>query len=105
MRPRHIGPAVPLAQVPHIMRGLGYYPTEREVEDLVNELKFTNFVDTGEQIEEVTLDTIIKAYVNHKPVFGVSEGHVEEAFRALGTDEEGKLSLDYLLLQLQYKGN
>jgi cilia- and flagella-associated protein 251 len=104
MRSRHISPTVPLSQVPHILCGLGYYPTEREVEDLLNELKFINFVDTGEQVEEVTLDTIIKAYVNHKPVFGVSEGHLEEAFRVLGVDANGALSMDYLLLQLQYKG-
>ncbi len=50
MRPRHIGATVPLTQVPHILRGLGYYPTEREIEDLMNELKFTNYIDTGEQV-------------------------------------------------------
>lgn len=105
MRPRHIGATAPLSEVPHILRGMGYYPTEREIEDLINELKFTNFIDTGEQVEAVTLDTIIRVFVNHKPVFGLSESHLEDAFGVLGSDETGALNLDYLLLQLQYKGS
>ena len=47
MKPRRIGARVSLSEVPHILRGLGYYPTEREIEDLINEVKFENFVNTG----------------------------------------------------------
>jgi hypothetical protein len=42
------------------MRALGYYPTEREVDDLVNEIQFSKFVDTGEYVDNFSVEDLIK---------------------------------------------
>lgn len=42
------------------MRALGFYPTEQDVDDLVNQVKFGKFVDEGIETEEIDFEEIIK---------------------------------------------
>lgn len=103
---RQVSTKVPLAQVPYIMRALGFYPTEQEVDDMINELKFSNYVTTGKYVTEIDLGEFIKLYVNHRPAFGISPFDLHEAFSKLGTpsDEGFALDRDNLLSLLQNKG-
>ncbi|XP_068749733.1 cilia- and flagella-associated protein 251-like [Montipora capricornis] len=103
---RQVSTKVPLAQVPYIMRALGFYPTEQEVDDMINELKFSNYVTTGKYVTEIDLGEFIKLYVNHRPAFGISPFDLHEAFSKLGTpsDEGFALDRDDLLSLLQNKG-
>lgn len=103
---RQVSTKVPLAQVPYIMRALGFYPTEQEVDDMINELKFKNYVATGKYVTEIDLGEFIKLYVNHRPAFGLSPFDLHEAFSKLGTpgDEGFAIDRDRLLSLLQNKG-
>ncbi len=58
---------IPISEIPYVMRGLGFYPTEQEIEDMVNEVKFVNYVDTNEHADSINLDDFIRC--NHLTLF------------------------------------
>jgi Ca2+-binding EF-hand superfamily protein len=60
METRETSTKVPLSQVPFVMRALGYYPTEQEVDDMINELKYSEYVETGKYVEDIELGEFIK---------------------------------------------
>ena len=60
MDTRQVSTMVPLSEIPFVMRAMGHYPSEQEVEDMINEVKFSNYVDTGEYVTEIDLGTFIK---------------------------------------------
>lgn len=103
---RQVSTKVPLGQVPYIMRALGFYPTEQEIDDMINELKFSNYVATGKYVTEIDLGEFIKLYVNHRPAFGLSPFDLHEGFTKLGTPGDEGFAIDRgrLLALLQNKG-
>ncbi|KAJ3394150.1 Cilia- and flagella-associated protein 251 [Lobulomyces angularis] len=78
---RKILDRVQLDQVPYIFQAMGFYPTKIEIENLLNEVKFSlvekNF---NGLVNSVNFEDLIKLYVNHKPAKNYTE---EELFRAL----------------------
>jgi len=81
--PREVSGRVPLSEIPNLMRALGYYPSEAQVSNMVNEVKYSKFTTTGEVLDSVDLPQFIQLYVNHRPIFGVDKPQVEEAFKVL----------------------
>lgn len=74
---REIKATIPLSEIPFVMRALGYYPTEQEVkrtllpkikekfvssqvEEMINEVKFSTYIDTKTYVEEIDLNDFIK---------------------------------------------
>ena len=70
------------------MRALGHYPSEREIDDMLTELRAgTGAAGSGTApCTSVGFDRFIAMYVNHRPVFGIGRDHIEEAFEALGAE-------------------
>ncbi|KAM8993162.1 cilia- and flagella-associated protein 251 [Ara ararauna] len=85
---RQVSTHIPLEEIPSVMRAMGFYPSEEEIEEMLNEVKFSNYVDTGEQMTKINLEDFIKLYVNHRPAFGLSMNKIQRAFRVLGYDNE-----------------
>lgn len=107
METRQVSTHIPLKEVPFIMRALGYYPTEQEVENMLNEIKFSEYVNTGKQVNHIDLGDFIKLYVNHRPAFGLCLNGLQQAFQVLGfTNEKGELAVNRgdLLQLLQTRG-
>lgn len=55
---------------------------------MINEVKFSEYVDTGEQVTKISLGDFIKLYINHRPAFGLSMKKIQRAFQVLGYDNE-----------------
>lgn len=84
---RKLDGTVPLEQLPNLMRAMGYYPTEQEVQNMTDEVKFSVYADQGDPITTVKMDDFIRLFVNHRPVYGIGNNDIEEAFLALqGSD-------------------
>lgn len=78
-----------------------------QIEEMINEVKFSEFVDTGEQVTKINLRDFIKLYINHRPAFGLSMKTIQQAFQVLGYENEnGDKVIDRgdLLSLLQCRG-
>uniref|UniRef100_A0A8B9UVA4 WD repeat-containing protein 66 n=1 Tax=Anas zonorhyncha TaxID=75864 RepID=A0A8B9UVA4_9AVES len=105
---RQVSTHIPLEEIPSVMRAMGFYPSEEEIEEMINEVKFSEYVDTGEQVTKINLGDFIKLYINHRPAFGLSMKAIRRAFQVLGYDNEnGDKVIDRgdLLLLLQCRGD
>uniref|UniRef100_A0A8C2UFW3 Cilia- and flagella-associated protein 251 n=1 Tax=Coturnix japonica TaxID=93934 RepID=A0A8C2UFW3_COTJA len=83
---RQVSAYIPLEEIPFVMRAIGFYPSEEEIEDMINEVKFSEYVDSGEQVTKINLEDFIKLYINHRPAFGLSMKTIRQAFQVLGYD-------------------
>mgnify|MGYP005991374995 CR=1 FL=1 len=106
--PRRAGDSLPLSEVPNLVRALGYYPTEAEVQALVQEVQYARegagaaAAETaggegaeggGDEDKEgvstlvssVSLGTVIRLFVNHRRSSGVSHAAIADALRTLKT--------------------
>lgn len=48
-----------------------------------SEVRFESYPTLGEPNNRVKLDTFIKLFVNHRPVYGIGKNNIEDAFRAI----------------------
>ncbi|KAK9722521.1 WD domain, G-beta repeat [Popillia japonica] len=78
--PRNVSDCIALTEVPDLMRACGFYPTEYEVEIMLNDVRlhFLQLSDTNE--EEITFIDFIKLYINHRPAHGISLDKLRRAF-------------------------
>ncbi|KAL4223798.1 Cilia- and flagella-associated protein 251 [Mactra antiquata] len=106
MESREVSTKIILSEVPFVMRAMGFYPTEQEIEDMLNEVKFSRYVETGNYVESIDLGEFIKLYINHRPAFGLSPEKLLKAFETLGMYTEKGSAIDRgdLLEMLQTKG-
>uniref|UniRef100_A0A8C4SKV8 WD repeat domain 66 n=1 Tax=Erpetoichthys calabaricus TaxID=27687 RepID=A0A8C4SKV8_ERPCA len=107
MEPRQVSTTIPLSEVPFVMRALGFYPTEQEIDDMQNEVKFSEYVNTGKYVTEVDIGEFLKLFINHRPAFGISRYEVQKAFEFLGYDQENGehlINRKELLQLLQSRG-
>ncbi|RLN27044.1 hypothetical protein BBJ28_00008214 [Nothophytophthora sp. Chile5] len=91
---REITAQIPLREIPNVMRALGFYPSDEEIQHMVSEVRYSHFTETSRPIESIGLHDFVKLYVNHRPVFGVGKAQIERAFRVLalaagGVDSAG----------------
>ena len=103
---RKIVGTIPFTQVPHLMRALGYYPSDKEISHMTFEID-TQFGQPGGSIEDIAInfETFIRLYINHRPVFGVNKSNIEAAFAAIGADPStGLIDRDVLFDLMQQRG-
>ena len=55
---------------------------------MMNEVRFSSYTERGEPNLWLDLDTFIKLFVNHRPVYGIGKNNIEDAFQALLADSE-----------------
>ncbi|XP_023595065.1 cilia- and flagella-associated protein 251 [Trichechus manatus latirostris] len=79
-------------------------PGAGEINDMFNEIKFGEYVDTGKIVDKINLPDFLKVYINHRPPFGNTMTGIQHSFKVLGyTNSEGKTVIqreDFLRLLL-----
>ena len=102
---RKLDGSVPLDELPNLMRAMGYYPTNQEVENMKDEVKFSIYSETGYTTNTVDMKTFIRLFVNHRPVYGIGQNNIEDAFKALAGDSANpSLTRDELITLLKQEG-
>lgn len=105
MEKRTVSHTMPLTEVPNVMRALGFYPSENEVLDMINEVKFGEYVETKKYVTTVDLDVLTRLYINHRPAIGITLDDFDRAFAILSKDKIApSIDTKEFLTKLQEKG-
>ena len=55
-----------------------------------NEIRYSKYVDHyKETVSELELQTFLKLFVNHRPVYGITKNHIATALSILGSAKGG----------------
>jgi len=95
---------IPVEEIPHLMCALGYFPTQLEIKNMKNEVKYSQFGESSEYVNRIGFEDLVKLYVNHRPVFAVGPEQIRQAFEAMKRHEPGPLSRDNLITLLTAHG-
>lgn len=79
--PRKIVGYIPFEQVPNVMRAVGFFPSERAVLDMYNELERSPDLARPGWVD---FDTSFLLYVNHRPPRGITSSDICRAFKVVG---------------------
>ena len=89
--------------------------------DMMNEVKFSQYIETNKTVVEIDLNDFIKCtetpswnynhalipifpvYINHRPAFGLAPSQISKAFNVLG--EDGLIDQAKFVTLMQEKGN
>ncbi len=80
---RTLNTKVPYTSISEMMRALGYYPTEKEVQNMQNEVKYSKMAETGAETQYLGIEEFLKLFVNHRPVYGITRNMIEESVRSI----------------------
>nr|XP_060468195.1 cilia- and flagella-associated protein 251 isoform X4 [Panthera onca] len=104
METREVSEHICLSELPFVMRAVGFYPSEEKIEDMFNEIRFSEYVDTGKLVDKINLPDFFKVYLNHRPPFGNTMRGIQHSFDILGfTNSKGEKVIrreDFLKLLL-----
>ncbi|KND03187.1 uncharacterized protein SPPG_09006 [Spizellomyces punctatus DAOM BR117] len=78
-RNRQISTTVALGEVPSIMQAMGYYPSFQEIEDMLNEVRYSGWFEgyAADLRESVTFEELIRLYVNHRPIEDYAQSDID----------------------------
>ncbi|KAJ8722981.1 hypothetical protein PYW07_004161 [Mythimna separata] len=76
---REVKDYIPIDSLPDLMRALGFFPSEYEVENLIVEAKYKVYLKAP--VSEIGFEEFVQLYLNHRPVFGESFKRLRTAFR------------------------
>lgn len=86
--PRLISDKVSTKEIPNLMRVVGYYPSNEEIEILMGEISYRDYAETGHLVEEIQFEDFVKFYINHRPAFGISLHQIQEAFQVFANSDQ-----------------
>jgi hypothetical protein len=56
-----------------------------------DEVMFSEYSEDGIQTTSVDIDTFIRLFVNHRPVYGIGKGNIDEAFKSLAITDKNNM--------------
>jgi len=79
IRNRIIEKKIGISEVASILQAIGYYPSEQDIEDIKNEIKYSKVLETGDYIEYIEFEDLIRIYLNHRPASDLTKSQIEKA--------------------------
>jgi len=79
IRNRVIEKKISINEVASILQAIGYYPSEQDIEDIKNEIKYSKVLETGDYIEYIEFEDLIRIYLNHRPAIDLTKQQIENA--------------------------
>jgi len=79
IRNRVIEKKIGISEVACILQAIGYYPSEQDIEDIKNEIKYSKVLETGDYIEYIEFEDLIRIYLNHRPAIDLTKKQIEDA--------------------------
>ncbi|XP_045785662.1 cilia- and flagella-associated protein 251-like isoform X2 [Maniola jurtina] len=89
---RQVKDYIPVDSLPDLMRALGYFPSEYEVENLVVEAKYKVYQRSPSS--EIDFEEFVKLYLNHRPALGDNFRKIKNAFRHFAAMNNNKLTIN-----------
>ncbi|XP_075969110.1 cilia- and flagella-associated protein 251-like [Anticarsia gemmatalis] len=89
---RRVKDYIPIDSLPDLMRALGFFPSDYEVENLLVEAKHKVYLRTP--VTEIDFEEFVKLYLNHRPAFGENYKRIRTSFRIFADmNEDGPYML------------
>nr|XP_022914074.1 cilia- and flagella-associated protein 251-like [Onthophagus taurus] len=104
--PRIVSENIALTELPDLMRACGFYPTEYEIETMLNDVKHRN-TQRGLSLTEISFRDFVILYINHRPAHGISMKRLQKAFTQIcsnNDDKENEIDSDIFEQVLCSKG-
>ncbi|KAK4875206.1 hypothetical protein RN001_011628 [Aquatica leii] len=106
--PRNVSDCIPVSELPDLMRAVGFYPSEYEIENMIVDLKYRDFDLTKTLKDEVSFLEFIQLYINYRPPHGISIEKLQEQFEFLcsleTTSPPGTISREGFINAISEKG-
>jgi len=83
METRAISGKIPVGEIPSLARAAGYYPSEEEVTNMINEVRLSTWMEDGVLQEEISLNGFLRLFANHRPVLPLNNTQISSAFESL----------------------
>ncbi|XP_017770784.1 PREDICTED: WD repeat-containing protein 66-like [Nicrophorus vespilloides] len=80
---QRFGESLALCELPDLMRACGYYLSEFQVDQALNDVKYRSFDETGQLRDDITFVEFVKLYINHRPANGITMDELQTHFEAL----------------------
>jgi len=61
---------IPLQEIPNLMIALGYYPSLKEIQNMMNEVESSG--KDGEKVKNLSLKNFVKLFINHRSPYGLT---------------------------------
>lgn len=100
---RQITGQVSLDTVPNLMRALGYYPSQAEIQDMVDELEHQAAIKVKPVPTSIDFNSFVSLYIRYRPEVPISQNELEAAFQVLG-GATGKVNREKLVELLLSRG-
>ena len=78
---------IPMEEAHNLMRALGYYPTNAEIKNIQNEIYYSKYLETGEGVDNLKLETFVRLFINHRPVYGLTMDQIKQKMSVLAQKE------------------
>ena len=59
-KPRITGDTVAISEVPYIFQSVGFFPSDFDIQNILNEIKYSKVLESGTVQDAITLDEMIK---------------------------------------------
>nr|CDS33421.2 hypothetical transcript [Hymenolepis microstoma] len=84
---------IPITEIPYLTRAMGLFLSEFDIENMINEVKYSQYSTARALIDEIDLNTFIKLYVNYRlPYDSTTVEELEETFKTILESLEAKES-------------